>query len=106
MKVVNFTFAQLGTLSWTADEDVILIGFSNVSTRAVVSREPGLTWALWTTITNSSVDQLERLGAFQAFPYDGFRSGLDFDLSAGQKIFVSSDGTSGIVQLFFETIPA
>jgi hypothetical protein len=93
-------FADSGsTVSWEADEDVILTGALSYGV-GLLSLEPDLTLANW---NNRPTDQAQSQLRIILNPTGGFLSGLQFEILKGQKIFIAPSGSGQVFQLFFLT---
>lgn len=101
---MSFYLGSGNTLSWEADEDSVLTSAVAWVNSAIVHLDPDMTFSQFANqLLADKVDpaQLIYLGSNTsglATTIDG----LSFQLSKGQKIFVSPQGTVEFVQLFFQ----
>jgi len=102
MAAVTLLFGGVGTLSWTAQENVIVTGLQCVSTAAsrlvVVSDDPALTAAAFGAPSANGVDR-----NLIAACTNSFSASLSVPLSAGETLFVANTG-SGSVIIFYEPV--
>jgi hypothetical protein len=102
LRVIILTSQSGATVSWEADEELVLVGLSAFNV-GLISLEPDLTLASWgSSLVDGFQAQLRIVVNATLAPFN--LTGLSFEIPKGLRIFYAPSAPNSTVQIFFEDI--